>query len=259
PETPVGQNQVKVTIHDVYTNKDLGSFTLNKATADINATITIAKAAGLQNSSENINDKLVALGQNNNVFGYNTAGLTDAQKAANQSAFQNAQYASNVTFNVTSQTGAALFTGDNVRDGIKANNNNITTGMQGAFAPAPTDYVEVNGVLETTQDLADSIASLKTLTGSDAQTFTGSQVASAINEAKLGTIYFAKNSDGTILSKNQLSALPKGSQVNIVKATLNGAEGTYTVGKSNKFIGQYTLAVNNNVQYDGTKTLAQQF
>nr|SCA78672.1 S-layer protein [Lentilactobacillus kefiri] len=256
---PIADNQVQVTLHDVYTNKDLGSFLLNKATADLNANVTIAHAVNIDPAAD-INNSLVALGQAHNVRGYSVSGLTDAQKSANQTAFQSASYGKNVTFNVTSVKGTSLFADKTkVLPGIVANNNNITDGSNGAFSPAGTDYVEVNGTLEQANDLADSIAKLGTLYGSNGQTFSGSSVEKAINDANLGTIYFAKNAAGTILSKDQLNALSANSTVNIVKATLSGVNNAYTVGSNPTFSGQYTLNVKNNVIYDKASTLASQF
>ncbi|WP_249778633.1 S-layer protein [Lentilactobacillus dabitei] len=257
---PIADNQVKVTIHDIYTNKDLGSFLLNKATGDINATVTIGAAANIT-SSDDINTALVKLGASHGVRGYSINGLTTAQRAANQSAFQDAQYGKNVTFNVSSQDGASLFTSAEVQPGLTATvvGNNPSDGDQGTTALAPTDGVEVNGSFEQASDLASSIANLKALSGSTSQTFSGSSVLAAIKAANLDTIYYAVDNSGKVYTKDQLSALPTGSQINIVKAQLTNVNNSYTIPNSSNLNAQFTLNITKNVNYNKSKTLATQF
>ncbi len=267
---PIADNQVKVTIHDIYSGKDLGSFLLNKGQDDINATKTIAAAAGNKdlsdiNGSVNGNtDKdsaLVKLGNDHGVYGYTTAGLNSAQKAANNSAFQSADYGKNVTFNVTSQDLTKLFDSDNIN--VKAWLYDKLPGTDTAATDKlPSySYIEANGKLEKVSDYTDDIADLASLKGGDGQTFSENTVLNAIKDGKLDTIYYAVKGNGVPYSKDELSSLESGQKVTIIKAELSGLDNaSYTVNsKKNPLTASYLLTKSNSVTYDRSKTLASQF
>ena len=278
----VNQNQVGVTVHDVYTNKDLGTFVLNKGTADQNATITIGSDIGTVNNNnyatdvngaQDINAALNTWLGRHGYTGVTANGLTTAQRLANQTAYATASYGKVVTFNVTSQNQTSVFSNAwllanlnlvpaaNVDPSTVQNDTNATNPLA-TQGNADNYYVEVNGKKEQASTFFGDISNA--VKGINTGTVSADAVYKALSDAKLTTVYFTAPTNGAnpfVYSQNDLSALAgtQGNKVAVYQATLTAsgvnapANGNFSVPASvNAPTGNltYKLRAVNNVSYD---------